>query len=482
MLNSSGRTVKLVASVLVLSGALGQSASADQFHNNNLIIGTRAVGLGGAFGAVADDASGVYYNPAGLAFALSNDISGSANAYYKKETTYKKTLGNDAFVEESGGSVPSFFGGLQKLDRFVSGLVFAFGVYSTDNDLKDQDTSIENKTINSTVIERYHRTSNARANTFYGGAAVGMRLTPNIAIGGGASYFNADELVQEYQDAKQTTQVKLSNGENSTGWRILTSNVREHLVIYGVQPVLGVQAALPGNLALGLTLKKGFVASQNLQLSTETRTQTLDQAGRDQLADANLKSATAVVSEAISPSAGKTPNVENPVGDWPAEARLAMAWFASPNFMLAFDVLHHTAVTNAAKTPELGNKARFNKEAVTDFALGLEYYASPSFPIRMGLFTNNDARPEVKKGTPNRDANLTCGLSTEFRDKYCGQPDHIDYRGASLFIGWVQPNSQLSAGLVLQQGEGKAQKLGDHQVQEVEASSNIFAFSITHNL
>jgi long-chain fatty acid transport protein len=95
---------------------------ADQFHYGNVLIGTRAVGLGGAFGAVADDASGVYYNPAGLAFALSNDISGSANAFYTKESKYKSTLCGEDFVEASSGSVPSFFGGLQKLDRYVEGL------------------------------------------------------------------------------------------------------------------------------------------------------------------------------------------------------------------------------------------------------------------------------------------------------------------------------------------------------------------------
>ena len=44
-----------------------------------------------AFTAVADDASGIFYNPAGLGFALNSDISGSANAYYSKETVYKDT-------------------------------------------------------------------------------------------------------------------------------------------------------------------------------------------------------------------------------------------------------------------------------------------------------------------------------------------------------------------------------------------------------
>ena len=63
----------------LFTGLITNDAVADQFHYNNFIMGDRAVGMGGAYGGVSDDASGMIYNPAGLAFALSNDISGSAS-------------------------------------------------------------------------------------------------------------------------------------------------------------------------------------------------------------------------------------------------------------------------------------------------------------------------------------------------------------------------------------------------------------------
>ena len=87
--------------ILIGCGIWSTQVSADQYHYHNLIVGERAMGLGGAFSAVADDASGVIYNPAGLGFALSSDISGSANAIYSKKTVYKKTIANDDFTEES---------------------------------------------------------------------------------------------------------------------------------------------------------------------------------------------------------------------------------------------------------------------------------------------------------------------------------------------------------------------------------------------
>ncbi len=463
-----------VAAALGLWASVGQ---ADQFHYNNVPVGTRAVGMGGAFGGVADDASGVFYNPAGLAFALSNDIQGSANAFYKKKTTYESTLCGDDFVEDSSGSLTPFFGGLQKLDRYVEGMVFAFGVYYVDGDLKDQDTQIDDKVCNSVTIERYHRTSNARASTYYAGAAVGYRPTTNMAVGFGLNYFNADELVQEYQDAKQTVPIKLADGSTTTGWRILDSNVREHLVVHGVQPVLGFQAALPAGFTVGLTIKKGLVASQKFDSTSETRTATLLQGQKDDLDAKGAVGSPGAISESITDEKS-----DKPVGSWPTEIRLGTAWFASPTLLLAFDVTHYTAVTDAGDLESNGNRPRYNRDAVTNFALGSEWYVAPSFPLRFGVFTNNDARPKVNKGTPDDSAAKTCTKDKDFAEKYCGQPDHIDYLGESLFIAWVQPNSQIAGGVTLQQGKGQAQKLGDHQIQDVKSAQTSFAFSATHNL
>jgi hypothetical protein len=459
-----GRTLTIPRLILGF-GLMGTLAApvafGDQFHYNNVLIGTRAVGMGGAFGAVADDASGVYYNPAGLAFALSNDISGSANAFYQKETTYKEAIGGDDFVEESSGSVPSFFGGLQKLDRYVDGLVFAFGVYSVDSDMKDQNTLLEGLTLgsgaNTSTVERYHRTSNARASTNFMGAAVGMRVTSSIALGFGLSYFSVDELVQEYQHVVQSARYKLSDDSIVSGWKYYNQNLRQRLQVHGVQASLGAQMALPGNTAVGLTIKPSMIASQRLEFTNEVRTNNVTDAGHTSIKETNrtANSPTMLFSEGVADE-----KLDKPMGTWPTEVRLGFAWFATPNILWTLDASHYTASADADK---LFNKVQFPREAVTNLGTGLEYYLTASLPLRMGIFTNNDARPEIKDGE-------------------AGQPDHVDYMGESLFIAWVQPNSQIAAGVVLQQGKGEAQKTGDAVVQDVTASATTFAFSATHNL
>lgn len=453
---NTGRTLGAITLVTVLGGAAG-SAHADQFHYNNVLVGTRAVGMGGAFGAVADDASGVYYNPAGLAFALSNDIQGSANAFYRKEAKYENVICDEPFVEESSGGLTPFFGGLQKLDRYVSGLVFAFGVYYTDGDLKDQDTLLEDTKIcgsggTTSDLKRYHRTANARSGTYYAGAALGYRPIPNLSIGFGLNYYNSDELVQEYQDVVFPV-------VNGTLYQVQTINNREHLVVHGVQPVLGAQLMLPGSVSLGLTLKQGFNASEKFDWRKESRVHLYRVEDQGTVSGANpAKDGVAALSKQEYVHDIKE---DKPLGGQPMEARLAMAWFATPTFLWAFDAAYYGAVDKGNK---IGGLERYKKESVINYATGIEWYASPSFPVRAGIFTNDDAREEVKKGE------LSSG-------------EHIDYIGESLFIAWVQPNSQISGGFILQQGDGKAQKTGQPDVvQDVKATSYTFAFSATHNL
>lgn len=61
--------------------ALNSSAFADDTHYQDYPLGGRAVGLGGAFGAIANDASGIFYNPAGLVDASRDSVSISSNLY-----------------------------------------------------------------------------------------------------------------------------------------------------------------------------------------------------------------------------------------------------------------------------------------------------------------------------------------------------------------------------------------------------------------
>src|SRR6516225_2543103 len=69
-----------ICAVLLLAAA---SARAQGIESNYrpYLVGGRAAGMGGAFTALADDGSGPYYNPGGIAFAQRSSLSLSASVY-----------------------------------------------------------------------------------------------------------------------------------------------------------------------------------------------------------------------------------------------------------------------------------------------------------------------------------------------------------------------------------------------------------------
>jgi long-chain fatty acid transport protein len=404
-------------------GVFASQGLADQQHYNNVITGERAQGMGGAYAGVSDDASGVVYNPAGLAFAQSNDISGSANAFYNKKTKYKSALpGGGDWTEESGGTFAPFFGALNKLDSVLPGLVGGFAYYSIDTELKDQNNTISN----SGEIARYHRAANQRAATWAMTGALGYRISSSLGIGFSLGYLKVDELTQISQ-----------NYYNTAGTYYLMTSVRESLIAHGIQTAIGLQWAPLTKLSLGLSVRSGTYASQKYSLILD----------KIIVKDNSMASTPSEVSS------------KKPLGSMPMEIRGGLAWFASPRLLVTSDVTYHEAVSD---TDSL-KVAFYAKKSVMNYALGSEYYLTPSLPLRLGYFTNKDATPNVSSSGKN-------------------QPDHVDYQGYSMFLAWAQPNSQISAGAVVQKGTGKAQKIADSTMtQNISSLAYTLGFSATHS-
>lgn len=416
---------KLVGSILggCLIGAV--TVHADPFHYNNVIIGERAQGMGGAYSAISDDASGVFYNPAGLAFAQSNDISGSANAFYSKKVTYKNVFVGQDFTETSGGTFAPFFGVMQKLDRILPGLVAGFAYYTLDTEMTDQNDVITDAKLTSTVTyNTLRRTLNRRASSIGASAGFGYRITPNFSLGFTLTYLNSDDLTQSYLMIDQT-----STGTKTT--RIIASqNIRERTTLYGIEPVVGMQWAPMPKLSWGLSVRKGMYSSQKYEQQKDIM----------------------VISGSETPSETKS---SKPAGSPPLQVRTGLAYFASPRLLVTSDATYYSAV----KDMDSNLKALNEKSSITNYALGAEYYLTPSLPLRMGAFTNSDTR----------------------RAPSDSQESSIDYTGASLFLAWAQPNSQISLGTVIQQGSGKANKAGNGLEQNVAAFAYTVGFSATHS-
>ncbi len=495
------RTQVATISVTFVVATFSTTGFADIYHYNNVVIGDRAIGLGGAYAGVSDDASGTLYNPAGLAFAIDNDVSGSANAYYQKEITYKDISPGANFTERSEGFVPSFFGGIQKLDNMLPGLVVGFAIYSPDSEIKDQNDDIY---APSAGIQGFHRTVKANASTLDVTLAAGYRVTPNFSLGMGLGFKNIQELSQEYQlsvlswggakgNGGQTTNgdyyVNDSTGKSykvkaasmaahaSNGvegmFRTKTINGNYSLIVRGIEPSLGAQFVFNNDLVFGGSVRTTFLSKQNYKRQ-------IDQTSYYQFLDGSIVTKSDLDgsdigatwndpadykdNSIVSPARGiATPGAEystaKPFSKWPTTIRGGVAWFASPTFLLTADVIHTTAATDVDE-----NLQALARNAVTNYAAGIEYYITPSLPFRMGGFTNFDARPSLSENTFN------------------SQLEKIDYYGGSAYLSWSETSSQFGGGAVYQVGRGKANKTGSVAQQDVVANSLTLAFSASHQL
>ena len=98
----------------------GHSA-ADDTHYQDFLVGEHALGIGGAFTAIADDASAAFYNPAGLALMGTLAISGSLSIYgferREVDGAYTTRLGSADFVQSDTPTFPLSVGLVRKFGR-----------------------------------------------------------------------------------------------------------------------------------------------------------------------------------------------------------------------------------------------------------------------------------------------------------------------------------------------------------------------------
>lgn len=436
-------------------------AAADLFHANNFLVGDRAVGLGGAFCAIADDASAIAYNPAGMAFAQSSKFIGSGTAFYNRITVYRDIVGSDDFTESSSGSVPSFFGLLQQIPRYGVGTAIGIAFYAPDGESRSQNDLIRREDLG---IRSFHRTINSQSSTNYFGVGAATLVSGSLALGLAGNVVRIRELTQEFQTVTRkvtTTGLVLTEEAAQRGvlYSDLSQNRKFQLDVMAIEPMIGLQWTPVPTLAVGFAVRKPFIISQKFR-------QDWDLAESKRFADFTPFSASDIKdgseeqwlklrqdgvkvtrqnpSEASDGRQVGVIKISEPLGGLPAEFRLGLAWFASTRFLVAGDVSYRLA-------PSDGEMTITSTADTLNFHLGLEAYLNPSFPVRLGLFTNNDLRPKLERGGQN-------------------QEEHIDYYGGSVVLGWAAGNVQLGIGSVVQLGRGEAQKIsGERRVQKVDS-------------
>ena len=228
---------------------------ADENHFKNVLVGDRAATMGGTYIAIADDSTGGYYNPAGLAYSVGDTISGSGNAYYSSKTRYKKTIGNQDWERDSETVLPNFFGITKSLGRTM--LAFSYIVPDSFIEHQDQDYKFGS--------DVYFLSLHTEHQSNMSGPSIAYRFDDTWSVG--ASFFYGWGITRKLQNEYQ----KIGSDPVKNTFQ---STKREESFL---QSRIGVQSNFLEPLTIGLVYVETIPLALNVQknisvVSSQTQT------------------------------------------------------------------------------------------------------------------------------------------------------------------------------------------------------------------
>jgi len=321
---------------------------ADVRHYNNILIGDRAAGLAGAYVAISDDPSGLYYNPAGIVHATTKNISGSMNAIHTTETIYKNAIGNNTdWVRSSNELLPNFFGMLQDFNGGKFG--FSYAVVDAVLENQDQDFNNIGSSINNFAIN-----FNNQDKTIYFGPSFAMALNKKFSLG--VTVYGHSR--QKEQILHQYIDIDVSNGNFAelTDYNSISET--------GIRPIIGLMYSPVERVSFGMTIAKTTI------LSTTNRTQNTE----------------TIVTNNVVIKNGRTDNSDDIKRKLPLTVSAGLALFVNNSLLVSGDLTYQEAIDD--------------RISVINFAIASEYYVSPTMALRGGVFSNFSNAPELSASRP----------------------------------------------------------------------------------
>jgi len=431
-----------------LGGLLGLSlwaqapgARADPYHQQSLIVGERAMGLGGAFTGVADDPSAVFYNPAGLAQMTESSVSASVslNAFDSREIKngFRRTIGQEDLTYQSRPTVPLFVSLVKKVGKGgTDGMrkhAIALSTLTREQRELRYDTSIDGAKLG---LKDNWRISQSDRVQWYG-PSYAYRLSSELSFG--LSLFLSTQDARHTEDRQTITDSMVdADGFTTTTQLSVQENLVETTTLHGIAR-LGVLWQPTSKLGLGLMLQppgapvydKGRVRSRVLFANVEDPT--AGYASYLEVEDKKLGS--------------KAPPA--------AEARLGVSYRFNDVILAAVDMSGYLpngkkkriAAVGQPKVDETLGQApdpgflyaqTWRRRYAFNSSAGVELSLPRGVTVRTGLFTDLSSAPALKKS------------SFVYSD-----PD-IDRYGGALSVGINNAGYDLAIGASGSYGRGDA--------------------------
>ncbi|WP_221270345.1 OmpP1/FadL family transporter [Desulfurispira natronophila] len=406
------------------------------YHYNNIILGERPMGMAGAYTAVADTPAGLYYNPAGIVYAHSPNLSASVNAFQLTSTIYENALGDNDWERQSSDLLPNFFGVSQPLGNLSLGFSYAV----PDSVREDQIQSFTFAPGSAHEHIDYYTINIDHSNVI-------NKIGPSVALSVNDQLSVGFTFYVHMRNSKtiQNHVVSVQHPELSNTSEIELTNDYQRIEEYGFEPVLGIMWSPLNSVSFGASIRQTTVINSNTirQLTcqgTERGKQDIINQLQEYL-DNDLITQEQFNQEiewheqyncsfGFDGMQHTRPRESNERHQYPITTRLGAAWFPNDRLMLSGDLVLYDDVNSTWNA-----------------AVGGEYYLSPQWAVRGGWYTNN-----------------------------ANSPNEIDYDGIAFSLVRFTRNSSVSAGFNFAFGEGKAQlyRGSEETVSTTSYSTTIF--------
>ena len=399
-------------------------ALADEYHYNNLLIGKNAVGLGGAFTAVANDLSTVYYNPAGLADIGSTSMA-SINTFSWETTEFKNVFGNgDDFERNAFSVVPGFFGVSQAFENWTLAAALMVTDYSRERSDSDVNFSLPGDAQTPPQQQNQFATIDIDNSAYQLNFSFGRKLDEHWSIGGSLAL--EYRTFETYQASGAVITQTVGDLDFTTGFIAGARFTDTNLVLF---PSIGALYRAD-NLALGMKISKGITLNRDHKFISS-----INVAGIPPQVPGVL-SASRIVDEACCEQR------------LPLNVNLGSAYRMGA-VELSFDIHYFAAVDQKVEVLEkLGTPITRPLDKVINYALGMSYQIDEKTSIQLGVFTDNSMSI----------------IDTEIPFQ---RAEQIDLKGISAAYNTQVFDFPVTFGLYYKFGEGKVRLADIRIVDEI---------------
>jgi hypothetical protein len=400
--------------VTVLLLLVANAGHGEVYNRKNLVPGGRAAAMGGAYAAIADDASAGWHNPSGLAWTKGQDLSMSANAYTKTSRSIEGVLGNEDVAETSSSLYPAFAGGITSFGP----VRFGYSYFTLDRENSNESLSSAVPQSATSGAYTYKRKLLSVSEHLLAGGSFAFPMGTHFSLGLSEFYYRRSSQISLAE-----TSLYASGASTDSFLRQTTLNEGAYTVVGGM-----IHGSY-GNFGLVARMPKPLADNTLVETS-----QTLYTASSQSRSELSQKSH--AYDESDTPEYVVGFSLRG--GDW-------LLWSAEGSYC----PVHKS---------DFKSDGGIDTRATTNWATGLEL-ATTYFIMRGGAFSNNSlvAMPDETKSN---------------------QPSAIDFLGFSGSLTVRTKSAESSFGMVRQLGQGYEQAVtGQTGLYKVSAESVTYFLS-----